>query len=80
MSGSFDQNERALGAQYTLETLRNLITESNQQTFTRTALINMISWMLDAISAADEQPHQYDELAEVLLAGAKVEMPSEPKQ
>jgi hypothetical protein len=71
MSGSFDQNERALGAQFALETLRNMITESDQQAFSRSALIDTISFLLDAISGADsddlEGCAEDFKLAEVVL-------------
>lgn len=52
MTGSFDGNERAIGAHAALDTLRNLLTESPNQAFERGTLLALIADVSDTLAGA----------------------------
>ena len=54
MSGSFDANERAIGAMITLDTLTNMVIESPQQSFSKESILRLAGWMKDAVSGVEE--------------------------
>lgn len=54
MTGSFDGNERAIGAEIALDTLTNMLIESEHETFSKTSLLRLTGWMKDAIAGVEE--------------------------
>lgn len=55
MSGSFDSNERALGAQVIIDTLQNMILESPLESFSKETILGWCGWASNALAGADEE-------------------------
>lgn len=54
MTGSFEGNERAIGAYAVLDTLSNMVIESPNQSFTKIDVLRLAGWMKDAVSGVEE--------------------------
>lgn len=54
MSGSFEANERALGAQIIIDTLQNMIAESPLRSFSRETILGWCGWASTALTGVEE--------------------------
>ena len=54
MTGSFEANERALGAQVIIDTLQNMIVESPLQSFSRETILGWCGWASTALTGVEE--------------------------
>ena len=71
MTGSWEGNERAIGAVVICDTLQNIVTESPKETFTRADILGLIWWAKAAISTCEEA-EDVEDTADVLALDRSV--------